>query len=59
MVEVPMILDTVTLIVLVVLYFAYDRRAVPAPPRENVQRDASLGAPSRGRVLPFRPRRAP
>lgn len=54
-----MILDTVTLIVLVVLYFAYDRRAVPAPPRENVQRDASLGAPSRGRVLPFRPRRAP
>jgi len=54
-----MILDGVTLIVLVVLYFAYDRHAVPAPPRENVQRDSSRVAPSRGRVLPFRPRRVP
>ena len=52
-----MIIDAVTLLVLVVLYFAYDRHAVPAPRREDVERDPPPAAPSRGRVLPFQPRR--
>ena len=54
--QLPVIIDAVTLFVLVVLYFAYDRHAVPAPRREDVERDSRPAARSRGRVLPFRPR---
>jgi hypothetical protein len=52
-----MIVDALTLIALIVLYFAYDRHAVARPRRPDVGRPLRPEARSRGRVVPFRPRR--
>jgi hypothetical protein len=57
MAELSMIVDTLTLLALIVLYFVYDRHAVARPRRRDVGRTPRAQAPSRGRVVPFRPRR--
>jgi hypothetical protein len=53
-----MIVDGLTLLVLVVLYFAYDRHALSDTRRDRSRRVPGSAVTSGGRVVPFRRHRA-
>jgi len=52
--EVSVIVDVGTLILLVVLYFAYDRHAVPRRGHDDVEGNPCPEVTSHGHGLPFR-----
>ena len=53
-----MLVDVLTLIVLIVLYFAYDRHALSGTHRDRSRHVPGPAVTSRGRVVPFRRHRA-